>query len=121
MSAAALVVAACSSGTGSKDTVPDTFTIVNPNAVPVAAFVVSGRGFQIVDIEPVISDGKADSNRVPAGATKTGVTAQGYQEGDSAYLLVYAHDGTAYTFRDARFHTNVELIRKKKRLEVAPL
>jgi hypothetical protein len=110
-----LVLSSCSSGTRS-DNVPDTFTIRNKAAYPIAAFVRSSRTSGAGIFDPTIPDEVFAGNRVEAGQDKTGLSVPDFIGQDSAYLIVYRNQDGLNVLVLSRLYNQIELIRNKKLL-----
>lgn len=112
---ACLVCSSCSSGTRT-DTVPETFTIRNKAAYPIAAFVRSSRSAGSGIFDPTIPNEVFAGNRIEAGQEKSGISVSDFIGQDSAYLLVYRNQNGLNTLVHSRLYNQIELIRNKKLL-----
>lgn len=110
-----LIGPACSSSTRS-DTVPETFTVRNKAAYPVAAIIHSSRTAGQGIFDPTISDAVFAANRIEAGQDKSGISVPDFIGQDSAYLVVYRTQNGMNTLVHSRLYNQIELIRNRKLL-----
>jgi hypothetical protein len=110
-----LILSSCSSNTRS-DIVPDTFTVRNKTAYPIAAFVRSSRTSGAGIFEPTITDEAFAANRIEAGQDKSGISVPDFIGQDSAYLIVYRNQDGLNVLVHSRLFNQIALIRNKKLL-----
>lgn len=110
-----IIGAACSSSTRT-DTVPETFTVRNKAAYPVAAIIHSSRTAGQGIFDPTLSDEVFAANRIEAGQDKSGISVPEFIGQDSAYLVVYRNQDGLNTLVHIRLYNQIELIRNKKLL-----
>lgn len=110
-----LIGPACSSSTRS-DTVPETFTVRNRAAYPIAAIIHSSRTVGQGVFDPSITDELFAANRIEAGQDRSGISVPDFIGQDSAYLVVYRNQDGMNTLVHSRLYNQIELIRNKKLL-----